>query len=271
LIFSLLFDLKMQNAADRLTAFSQPRRRVMDKSVFQTKWRKNVSKRHAASRGEPMTMTPVTTTTLLMDGLSSMQQAQKLTFDYVSIVILLILLAVPIACIALMIKLDSPGPVFFRQPRIGLNNRVFEIWKFRTMYHKDTDISGAQLTRPNDPRITRVGAWLRKWSIDEVAQIINVAMGEMSLVGPRPHPIEASVGGHRYCMVAQDYASRHCVKPGITGWAQINGWRGETITVRQITQRVAYDMEYIENWSLWFDIRIIMLTVMREIPSHCAF
>ncbi len=196
---------------------------------------------------------------------------RKTLFDLVLTVILLFALAVPLLCIALLIKIDSKGPVFFRQPRLGLHNQLFNIWKFRTMHQAASDIHGSKLTVRNDPRITRIGAVLRKWSIDEVPQIFNVLTGEMSLVGPRPHALQAGVGDQLYSQVVPGYHRRHCVKPGITGWAQVNGWRGETTTAVQIEQRVAHDMEYIENWSVWLDIKILLLTVRNEIRSRRAF
>ena len=185
------------------------------------------------------------------------------TIGYLLAVLLTVALAVPLACIALLIKFDSPGPVFFRQPRIGLNNRVFVMWKFRTMYVQCADVAGAQLTQRDDPRITRFGAWLRRTSLDELPQLFNVLAGEMSLVGPRPHALQAKAGDVLYADLVAGYHKRHVVLPGITGWAQINGWRGETTCAEQIEQRVRYDLEYIEKQSLWFDLRILMLTVVR--------
>ena len=165
------------------------------------------------------------------------------TYDIILAILFLSLVALPMALVAVAIKLDSPGPIFFRQPRVGLNGRIFRIWKFRTMHAGATDIDGSQLTTRYDPRVTRVGAWLRRWSIDEIPQLFNVLVGEMSVVGPRPHAIKANVGDRLYDEIVPGYSHRHSVKPGITGWAQINGWRGETTTVQQIEQRVAHDME----------------------------
>ncbi len=174
---------------------------------------------------------------------------------------LLFLLALPaMALIAIAIKLDSRGPVLFRQPRYGLNNQLIEVFKFRTMYADRSDTAGAQLTRKGDPRITRVGAFLRKTSLDELPQFLNVLRGEMSIVGPRPHAVQAKAGDRLYHEVVAEYAARHKVKPGITGWAQINGWRGETSNDLQILKRVEHDLFYIENWSLGFDLRIILRT-----------
>jgi Undecaprenyl-phosphate glucose phosphotransferase len=163
--------------------------------------------------------------------------------------------------IALSIKLDSRGPVLFKQKRLGSNNLPFDLLKFRTMFVEQADPLGQQLTRAGDPRITRVGRFLRMTSIDELPQLINVLRGEMSLVGPRPHPLAASAAGIAYARAISDYPIRHRVKPGITGWAQVNGWRGETTTIEQIRKRVEHDLYYVENWSLTFDLLILGRTV----------
>jgi Undecaprenyl-phosphate glucose phosphotransferase len=185
---------------------------------------------------------------------------------------LLLLLAAPLlAFVALAIKLDSRGPVLFRQKRLGFHDQIIEVWKLRTMHHDDADPLADRLTQRNDPRVTRVGKWLRRSSIDELPQLINVVRGEMSLVGPRPHPLHAKAADLPYAQVVADYARRHRVKPGITGWAQVNGFRGETRTAEQILQRVALDLHYIENWSLWLDIKILGLTMLREIRSRNAY
>jgi exopolysaccharide biosynthesis polyprenyl glycosylphosphotransferase len=160
--------------------------------------------------------------------------------------------------IAVLIKLDSPGPVLFKQKRLGANNLPFDLLKFRTMYVEHTHPLGQQLTRAGDPRITRVGRFLRTTSLDELPQLINVLRGEMSLVGPRPHALAGEIA---YARAISDYPIRHRVKPGVTGWAQVNGWRGETTTVEQIRRRVEHDLYYIENWSLTFDLLILLRTV----------
>ncbi len=163
--------------------------------------------------------------------------------------------------IALFIKLDNRGPVLFRQKRLGANNLPFDLLKFRSMYVEQTDPLGHQLTRAGDPRITRVGRFLRSTSLDELPQLINVLRGEMSLVGPRPHALAANAAGVSYARAISEYPIRHRVKPGITGWAQVNGWRGETTTIEQIRRRVEHDLYYIENWSLTFDLLILGRTV----------
>lgn len=183
-----------------------------------------------------------------------------------------LLVAAPLmVAIGALIKLDSPGPVFFRQPRYGYGGRIFEVLKFRTMYSSQADALGEQLTRPHDPRVTRVGRWLRRSSLDELPQFINVLQGDMSMVGPRPHPLRAKAADILYEEVLDRYALRHRVKPGITGWAQVQGWRGETKTLAQLQSRVECDLFYIENWSLWLDIRILMMTVAALFRKNNAF
>jgi Undecaprenyl-phosphate glucose phosphotransferase len=173
--------------------------------------------------------------------------------------------------IALLIKLDSPGPVLFRQKRYGFNNTLIDVLKFRTMYTDQTDAKAEQLTRRNDPRITRVGAFLRRTSLDELPQFLNVVRGEMSIVGPRPHALAAKAGTLLYQDAVKYYDARHRVKPGITGWAQVNGWRGETDTVEQIKKRVEYDLYYIEHWSILLDLKIIARTILGGFTGQHAF
>jgi Undecaprenyl-phosphate glucose phosphotransferase len=185
---------------------------------------------------------------------------------------LIVLLISPLlAAIALAIKLDSPGPVFFRQKRYGLNNQLIEVWKFRTMYQHATDHNAEQLTRRNDPRVTRLGAFLRRTSLDELPQFFNVLTGDMSVVGPRPHATAAKAGGLLYQDAVSNYFWRHRMKPGITGWAQVNGWRGETETVEQIEKRVEHDLHYVENWSLGLDVMIILRTVFGGFTGRQAY
>ena len=176
-----------------------------------------------------------------------------------------------LAMIALLVKLDSPGPVFFRQPRTGLNDRMFLINKFRTMRHESADLGATRQTSRHDDRITKVGAVLRRLSIDELPQLINVLQGDMSLVGPRPHAPNTAVDGQPLEIVFADYVFRHRVKPGITGWAQVNRARGELRTAEDVRRRVEHDLYYIENWSLTFDVRILLLTFAREIVSSRAY
>jgi polysaccharide biosynthesis protein PslA len=203
--------------------------------------------------------------------LKDWRAASKSTFDIVVGSLILVILSPLFALIALAIRLDTPGPVLFRQPRLGFNNRLFTCYKFRTMHHGMTDLLGDRQATRGDARITRLGKWLRALSIDELPQLLNVLKGDMSLVGPRPHPPNTKAEDKLFGDVVAKYAFRHRVKPGITGWAQVNGWRGETKTVEQIENRVACDLAYIENWSIWLDLRIMVLTITREILSRHAF
>jgi Undecaprenyl-phosphate glucose phosphotransferase len=183
---------------------------------------------------------------------------------------------------ALFIKLDSRGPVLFKQKRLGENNLPFNLLKFRSMYVEQTDPLGQQPTRAGDPRITRVGKFLRMMSLDELPQLINVLRGEMSLVGPRPHPeavstsitthpaVADNLGGISFARAISEYPIRYRVKPGITGWAQVNGWRGTMTTIEQIRQRVEHDLYYIENWSLSFDLLILGRTVFAVLSRQNA-
>ena len=185
----------------------------------------------------------------------------KLTEDRVLAAAILALIAPLFGLIALLIKLDSRGPVLFRQQRYGFNNEVIEVLKFRSMYVDRCDKAvGAAVVQATkqDPRITRIGRILRRTSLDELPQFINVLKGTMSIVGPRPHAV---LHNEQYSRVIDEYLARHRVKPGITGWAQVNGLRGETETLDKMEQRVRYDLYYIENWSLLFDLRIIMRTL----------
>ena len=191
--------------------------------------------------------------------------------DKVLASIMLVLLAPLLALVALIIRIDSPGPVFFRQKRYGFNNQLIEVYKFRTMHHHLRDENAERLTSRNDSRVTRVGRFIRRSSIDELPQLINVLNGGMSLVGPRPHPTRAKAGNRLYQDVVADYAARHRVKPGITGWAQVNGWRGETDTEEKIKKRVEHDLYYIENWSVLFDVKILLMTVFKELFGKNAF
>ncbi len=169
--------------------------------------------------------------------------------------------------IALAIKLDSPGPILFRQNRRGLNKHEFKVLKFRTMTVAENGSSVRQAIK-NDARVTRVGWWLRRTSMDELPQLVNVLQGKMSLVGPRPHAI---VHDDQFEQMLEDYANRHQVKPGITGLAQVNGCRGETDTSDKIKARVDYDIEYIKNWSFWLDMKIIVQTVLTVLSARNAY
>jgi Undecaprenyl-phosphate glucose phosphotransferase len=174
--------------------------------------------------------------------------------------LLLVFIAPLMAIIAILIKLDSFGPVFFVQTRFGFNNEVIRVLKFRTMHIDCSDPSGAQRTVRNDPRVTRLGRIMRWLSFDELPQLINVVRGDMSLVGPRPHALAMKAGDRLYCEAVEQYLHRHRVKPGITGWAQVNGLRGEVDTLEKARARVAHDLYYIEHWSPWLDFRILLKT-----------
>ena len=161
---------------------------------------------------------------------------------------------------ALFIKLDSPGPVFFRQRRHGFNNEAIRVWKFRSMYTHMTDHTSAQQVQKADPRVTRVGKFIRKTSLDELPQLFNVITGEMSLVGPRPHAIGMKTGSEESARLVAEYAWRHRMKPGVTGWAAIKGSRGALDTAEDVRRRVSLDIEYIERQSFWFDLYIMLMT-----------
>jgi exopolysaccharide biosynthesis polyprenyl glycosylphosphotransferase len=187
--------------------------------------------------------------------------AVKRGFDLLGASLLLLLMAPLFAVIALAIKLDSRGPVFFKQKRYGFNNELIEVYKFRSMYVDQCDATASKLVQKGDPRVTRVGAFIRKTSIDELPQLFNVVFkGNLSLVGPRPHAIHAKAENRLYDEAVDGYFARHRVKPGITGWAQISGWRGETDTHEKIQRRVEHDLYYIENWSVLFDLFILAKT-----------
>jgi polysaccharide biosynthesis protein PslA len=182
-----------------------------------------------------------------------------------------LLLAPTLIVIALAIKLDSPGPVLFRQTRIGFNGRTFKLWKFRSMFVEKTDAHAAVQTAKHDPRVTRVGRFIRRTSLDELPQIFNVLEGTMSIVGPRPHALATTAEGRSLDDIVEYYAVRHRMKPGITGWAQIHGLRGELDSVEKLRKRVDYDLDYIENWSIWFDLKIILRTILLVFRDEHAY
>jgi len=194
--------------------------------------------------------------------------AKNLLDRFVALMALLLFGPLMLICVA-GIKLNSPGPVLFRQRRIGYRNQIFDVYKFRSM-HRGT-VPALDLTVRNDPRIFAFGHVLRKLSFDELPQLFNVLKGNMSLVGPRPHMPEARAAGQYYYDIVMEYPLRHHVKPGITGWAQVNGWRGPTETEEQIEQRVRHDLYYIENWSLALDIKILVKTLFVGFFGKNAF
>ncbi len=181
--------------------------------------------------------------------------------------LILMLIAVPMLAIAIGVKLTSRGPVIFKQRRYGLNGEEIIVWKFRSMTTCD-DGDKVQQARKGDARITPLGAFLRKTSLDELPQFINVLQGRMSIVGPRPHAVAHN---EEYRKKIYGYMLRHKVRPGITGWAQVNGWRGETDTLQKMEKRIEFDLEYIRKWTLWLDIRIILLTVVKGFVGENAY
>ncbi len=183
--------------------------------------------------------------------------ALKRAFDIVASLLIIGVILLPMIAIAIGTRLTSPGPIFFFQQRYGLNGKLFNIWKFRTMTVAENGDDFRQATR-NDARVTPFGAFLRRTSLDELPQFINVLQGHMSIVGPRPHPVAMN---ERQRKMVDRYMMRHKVKPGITGWAQVNGFRGETDTIDKIQGRIRLDLEYIDNWSILFDLKIIFKTV----------
>ena len=196
----------------------------------------------------------------------------KLVFDKIVGTLALIALSPILIATAIAIKLDSRGPVLFKQKRYGFNNELVEVYKFRSMYTDKLDATASKLVTRDDPRVTRVGRFIRRASIDELPQLFNVVFkSNLSLVGPRPHAIHAKAADRQYDEVVDGYFARHRVKPGITGWAQIHGWRGETDTQDKIQQRVDHDLYYLENWSLWLDIYILAMTPVSLVTTKNAF
>lgn len=194
------------------------------------------------------------------------KRLQDLTFASLG----LIFTAPTMLAIAVAVKLDSPGPIFFRQRRHGFNNEEILVWKFRSMRHEMADASAARQICANDDRVTRVGRFIRKTSLDELPQLFNVLRGEMSIVGPRPHAIGMKTAGVESAQLVAEYAHRHRMKPGMTGWAAINGSRGPVDTVECVRRRVALDVEYIERQSFWLDLYIILVTVPCLIGDRSA-
>lgn len=209
--------------------------------------------------------------TLFDRPISGLSAIAKSLEDKILGTLILIAAAPVMLLIALAIRLDSPGPVLFRQPREGFNNRSFTCFKFRTMRTDRLEVANITQASRDDPRITRVGRILRRTSLDELPQLFNVLMGDMSLVGPRPHAPSTRAGGRLFSDVVQSYAARHKVKPGMTGWAQVCGWRGETDTEEKLIKRFEHDLYYIENWSIWLDLYILVRTVGAVLLPRNAF
>jgi exopolysaccharide biosynthesis polyprenyl glycosylphosphotransferase len=211
----------------------------------------------------------VSLTPVLVPPLRPLDHLIKGIFDRLAGLVAFILFAPVMLGCAAMIKLTSPGPVLYKQKRIGYRNNMFNVYKFRSMHL--SDCNRLTLTQRGDTRVFAFGHLMRRLSLDELPQLFNVIRGEMSLVGPRPHMREAKAGERLYYDVVPDYASRHRVKPGITGWAQVNGWRGPTETDHAIRARVEHDLYYIENWSFWFDLKILFRTVAGGFSGSNAF
>jgi Undecaprenyl-phosphate glucose phosphotransferase len=196
----------------------------------------------------------------------------KWLFDKIVGSIMLLALWPVMALVALAIKLDSRGPVLFKQKRYGFNNDLIEVYKFRSMRVESADATAAKLVTKGDPRVTRVGRFIRKTSLDELPQLFNVVFrGNLSLVGPRPHAVNAKAEARRYDEAVDGYFARHRVKPGLTGWAQVNGWRGETDTHEKIQHRVEHDLYYIENWSVLLDLYILARTPLALLNTESAY
>jgi Undecaprenyl-phosphate glucose phosphotransferase len=189
-----------------------------------------------------------------------MNQVVKRTEDLLFSAFGIVLLSPVLVITALLIRLTSPGPVMFVQPRVGFNNETIKVFKFRTMFTHLTDVGARKTTIRGDPRVTPVGRVLRRFSIDELPQLLNVLQGSMSLVGPRPHGTEMMVGDRFYHEAVRGYAGRHRVKPGITGYAQVKGLRGEVRTIERAKRRIELDKHYVDNWSFWLDLGILFAT-----------
>ena len=183
---------------------------------------------------------------------------------------IILLLALPVmGLVALAVKFDSPGPALFRQKRFGFNNERIDVFKFRSLYHEHSDPTASKVVTKNDSRVTRVGRFIRKTSLDELPQLFNVAFsGNLSLVGPRPHAVQGKLQSRLFDEAVDGYFARHRVKPGITGWAQVNGWRGEIDNEEKIQKRVEFDLYYIENWSVLFDLVILLKTPLSLLTKN---
>ena len=203
--------------------------------------------------------------------LSGWDQFMKDTMDRAIALVAIILLSPVMLAVAVAVRLESKGPIIFRQKRFGFNNELVQVYKFRSMYTDMSDATANKLVTKGDPRVTKVGRIIRKTSMDELPQLFNVLQGQLSLVGPRPHATQAKAAGTLYDEVIDGYFARHKVKPGITGWAQINGWRGETDTHEKLQQRVKHDLDYIDRWSLGLDLYILAKTPMALLKSENAY
>ncbi|MCC6890947.1 MAG: undecaprenyl-phosphate glucose phosphotransferase [Hyphomicrobiales bacterium] len=269
------------------TALTQAREADPDAIILLAPWSASDAVRHSAEKfgvlpaelhlgpdrlleefsdAELLRIGPISTLQLAASPLGTVQQITKRIMDIVLATTALIVLAPLLALVAVLIKLDSPGPALFWQRRYGYNQRTFWIAKFRSMRVAEDGPNVLQARRADD-RVTRLGRWLRRWNIDELPQLFNVLKGDMSLVGPRPHALSHNL---EYEKTIRRYARRHNVKPGITGWAQVHGYRGETDDAR-MRQRVEYDLYYIEHCSLWLDIKIMARTLFSPTSYRNAY
>ncbi len=205
------------------------------------------------------------------NALTSLQSFGKRALDIAAAAAALLVTAPALLAIAMAVKFDSPGPVLFRQKRVGQHGKLFSIWKFRTMYADMRDDHAHRQTGRDDPRVTRIGRFLRRTSLDELPQIVNVLRGDMSIVGPRPHALGMTVSGRRLTDLSAGYAARHRMRPGITGWAQVNGCRGEVHDARKLRRRIALDCHYIENWSFGLDFIIVLRTAALLVADRHAY
>lgn len=192
---------------------------------------------------------------------SGWRPAVKDSMDRIAAAAGIVFLLPLLLAIAIAIRLTSPGPALFVQPRLGHHNRIIPVFKFRTMYRDRSDPLGGRRTTRNDPRVTPIGAFLRRWSLDELPQLVNVLRGEMSIIGPRPHAVVMRAGEAYYFDALPRYLSRHRMKPGLTGWAQVNGHCGEIASIAAGRVRLEHDLHYVENWSLGLDLRIFFRTL----------
>ncbi|MCB1405887.1 MAG: undecaprenyl-phosphate glucose phosphotransferase [Rhodobacteraceae bacterium] len=225
----------------------------------------------AFSRKRRSRIGPFTLVEIYKRPLGGLRAVEKRLFDIVFASLAIVALAPLMLVIAVLIRLESPGPVLFRQKRHGFNNKPIQVLKFRSMYSDQCDPTAVRAVRRGDNRVTRIGRFIRRASIDELPQFFNVLQGTLSLVGPRPHATAARTGDIVYDQVTEAYSARHKVKPGITGWAQINGWRGEMNSSEKIRARVEHDLYYIENWSLWLDFKIMILTPWSLVTTKNAY
>ncbi|EHU6064699.1 exopolysaccharide biosynthesis polyprenyl glycosylphosphotransferase, partial [Escherichia coli] len=199
--------------------------------------------------------------------LSGINMVFKRLEDIIVSLSILIVISPVLLIIACAVKFTSPGPVIFRQIRYGMDGKSIKVWKFRSMTVMENDNNVTQATK-HDLRVTKVGKFLRRTSLDELPQFFNVLFGQMSVVGPRPHAVSHN---EQYRTLIKGYMLRHKVKPGITGLAQVNGWRGETDTLDKMQKRVEYDLLYIRNWSIWLDLKIIFLTIFKGFVNKSAY